>query len=55
MAFFFSNVNTKAGNTNKLENIAKSNVQEINPPKAMVPLKLDNVNMAKPKINTTDV
>jgi hypothetical protein len=51
----FSKLNTKAGSTNKLANMAKSKVHEINPPKAMVPLKLDNVKIAKPKIKTTEV
>ena len=51
----FSVVNTKAGSTTKLANIAKVSVTEINPPKAIVPPKLDKVKIAKPKIKTTDV
>ena len=55
LAFFFSKVRTKAGKTNKLENIAKAKVQEINPPRAIVPLKLERVKVAKPNIKTTEV
>ena len=55
LVFFFSKVKTNDGKTTKLANIAKTKVQEINPPKAIVPLKLDNVKVAKPKINTIEV
>ena len=55
LVFFFSKVKTNEGNTTKFANIAKAKVQEINPPSAIVPLKLDNVKVAKPRIKTTDV
>ena len=55
LAFFFSKVNTNAGRTNKLANMANNNVQEIKPPSAMVPLKLESVKVANPRINTTEV
>jgi hypothetical protein len=55
LAFFFSKVKTKAGKTNKFANIANANVHEINPPSAIVPLKLESVKVANPKIKTTDV
>ena len=55
LAFFFSNVSTKAGSTNKLANIANKSVHEISPPNAIVPLKLDSVKIANPKISTTEV
>ena len=51
----FSVVKTNAGNTNKLANMANVSVTEINPPKAIVPLKLDKVKIANPKINTIEV
>jgi hypothetical protein len=54
-AFFFSKVNTNAGNTNRLANIANNKVQEIKPPSAMVPLKLESVKIANPNINTIEV
>ena len=55
LVFFFSKVKTSEGKTTKLANMAKTKVQEINPPKAMVPLKLDKVKVPKPKIKMTDV
>ena len=51
----FSTVKTKAGSTKRLANIANVKVTDINPPKAIVPLKLERVNMAKPKISTIEV
>ena len=54
-AFFFSKVNTNAGKTKRLANIANNKVQEISPPRAIVPLKLERVKMAKPKTKTIDV
>ena len=55
MAFFFSKVSTNAGKTNKLANMANNKVQEIKPPRAMVPLKLERVKMANPNTKTTEV
>ena len=48
-AIFFSNESNNDGNNNKLETIAKSNVTETNPPKAIVPPKLEMVNTKNPK------
>ena len=55
IVFFFSNVNTKEGKTSKLANIANNKVQEIKPPRAIVPLKLERVKTANPKTSTIEV
>ena len=54
-AIFFSKVNNKEGNNNKLETIANNNVTETRPPKAIVPPKLERVKTKKPKNNTIEV
>ena len=52
---FFSNDNNKDGNNNKFETIANNKVTETNPPKAIVPPKLETVKTKNPKNNTIDV
>ena len=51
----FSYVNNRAGNNNKLDNIATNNVIETNKPNATVPPKSDAINIKNPKNNTIDV
>ena len=55
LAILDSNESNNEGNSNKLETIAKSNVTETRPPKAMVPPKLDTVKTRNPKNKTIDV
>lgn len=55
LAILSSKVNNKDGNNNKLETIAKSRVIETNPPKAIVPPKLETVKIKNPKKSTIDV
>lgn len=54
-AIFFSKVNSKEGNNSKLETIANNSVTDTKPPNAIVPPKLESVNVKKPKNNTIDV
>ena len=48
-------VNTNDGSNTKFDNIPKNNVKATNPPNAIVPPKLDNMNTENPKNNTIDV
>lgn len=55
LAMLLSNDNNNDGKSNRLDNIANSNVAETRAPKATVPPKLDMVNTEKPKNNTIEV
>ncbi len=55
LAIVDSNDSNNEGNNNKLATIANNNVTETNPPKALVPPKLETVNTKKPKNKTIDV
>ena len=48
-------VKTKAGSSLKLESIPKKSVTATNPPRAIVPPKLDNINTENPKNSTIEV
>lgn len=54
-AIFLSSESNKEGNKIKFEVIANRSVIETNPPKAIVPPKLDTVNTKNPKNNTIEV
>ena len=55
LAIFDSKDKSKDGNNNKLDTMAKSRVTDTNPPKAIVPPKLDTVKTRNPKNNTIEV
>ena len=55
LAIFFSKVNNKDGSSIRFETIASNKVIDTNPPKAIVPPKLDSVNTRKPKKSTIEV
>ena len=55
LAILRSKVRSNEGNNNRLETMANKSVMETNPPKAMVPPKLDTVKTKNPKNNTIDV
>jgi len=55
LAILDSNDNNNDGSNNKLDTMAKSNVTETNPPRAMVPPKLETVKTRNPKNRTIEV
>ena len=55
LAILRSKLNNKEGNNIRLEIIANNNVIDTNPPKAIVPPKLETVNTKNPKNNTIEV
>ena len=55
LAILSSKVSNREGRSSRLETIASSRVIETNPPKAIVPPKLDTVNTKNPKKSTMEV
>ena len=55
LAIDLFNVKTKHGNSIKFDSIPKASVIAINPPRATVPPKPDNMNTEKPTNKTTEV
>ena len=55
LAILLSKVSNKDGSSNKFETMANKSVMETNPPKAMVPPKLETVKTKNPKNSTIEV
>ena len=55
LAIMRSKDNNSDGNSNKLDNIANSNVMETKAPNATVPPKLEMINTENPKNSTIEV